>query len=196
MGAVTAVYLLWFKSEDKPVQTASDIITFSPDTPDETDPETSGFVWKGSANDPRSISLPTINAEGYVQKVGIDQSKQIAVPSNVFMAGWYVKSARPGEKGLSIIDGHINGQVKDGIFAKLSQLKAGDEFELEMGNGKVLHYKIKDVQTVKLSEALSYLFSQQPNIERQLNLITCGGDYDPSAKTYEQRIIVVGEQVE
>ncbi len=195
IGIVIALRLNSTDVLDAPVSAADRVITISTDTPDETPPEKSGFVWQGNNNDPKRIVAPSIGIDGYLQKVGLDQHNQIAVPNNVHMAGWYVGSARPGDKGLSIIDGHINGHINDGIFAKLSALLPGDRFSLELGSGKTLSYRVKEVQTVNLEDALNVLFSQDPSIDNQLNLITCGGNYLAKDKTYDHRIIAITEEI-
>ena len=161
--------------------------------PDEQKPPTT-YVWSGSPNDPKRITLPIINAQGFVQKVDVDQHQQMAVPNNIHMAGWFVKSQAPGSKGLSIINGHVDGHSLPGIFSELAKMGIGNQFTVEMGDGRVLNYAVKRVQTVPTAQAADALYSQDPGIARQLNLITCGGNFTESAG-YDQRIIVVAEQL-
>jgi LPXTG-site transpeptidase (sortase) family protein len=172
--------------------TNSDVITFSTDNPGEEPPGTD-FVWKGGANDPKAIRLTSVGIEGYIQKVGVDQNTQIAVPNNVHFAGWFVNTVRPGEPGLSIIDGHLNGTSRGGIFRNLNNIAPGAQFEVEMGDGSVKVYRVKEVLTVDLDKSAEVLFSQQPGIKSQLNLITCGGTYNKEQRFYQQRVIVIAE---
>lgn len=141
-------------------------------------------------NEPLSIEITRVGIKGYMQKVGVDQHQAIAAPNNVSLAGWFVDSVRPGEKGLSIIDGHVSGRSKDGIFKNLSQAQAGDEIVVTMGNGQKFTYKVSEVETVPNDQAASALFEQNPQAASQLNLITCGGAYDQQSRQYEQRVIV------
>ena len=55
--------------------------------------------------------------------------------------------------------------------------------------------KVFKVETVDTDKAEAALFSQNLKIKNQLNLITCGGDFDKSKKVYDKRIIVSAEQV-
>lgn len=168
----------------------SDVIRYSTDHPSEVKPDKKTYQWTGAANEPKFISLPTISTEGFVQKVGVDQHKAIAVPDNIYVAGWFTDYQRPGEPGLSIIDGHVDGHVNVAIFNKLASIKKGEEFFLTLGSGKVLDYKVLDVVTVKESDAVNPLFSQDPTVKSQLNLITCGGKFDAKKVSYDSRVIV------
>jgi LPXTG-site transpeptidase (sortase) family protein len=176
------------------VEGSTETVTNSTDTPEE-EPPTDNFVWVGKSNDPKYIRLPSVSIEGYIQNVGIDQNSQIAVPNNVHFGGWFVDTVRPGELGLSIIDGHLNGTSRGGIFRNLKNVKVGDEFEVEIGDGTTQQYRVIDTQTLDNDKAADVLFSQKFGILSQLNLITCGGTYDKSAKIYEQRVIVISEHI-
>jgi hypothetical protein len=172
----------------------TEIITYSTDNPSE-EPPIDNYIWIGNVNDPKYIKLPSVGIQGYIQNVGVDQNAQIAVPNNVHFAGWFVDSVRPGSLGLSIIDGHLNGTSRGGIFRNLESLKKDSEFEIEMGNGNILQFKVIDVVTVSLEKAVDVLFSQYPNVLSQLNLITCGGTYNKEAHKYEQRVIAIAEYI-
>ncbi len=168
----------------------AEVITYSTDAPDETEPGPD-FTWKGAANDPKKIIIPSLGIDNYIQNVGVDQNSEIAVPNNVHMAGWFVDSVRPGDKGLSIIDGHLDGRARDGIFANLTQLEQGAQFTIEFGDGSTRTFVVKSVQSVDLNEAADVLYSQDPSISNQLNLITCGGNFDRDSRLYDKRVIVV-----
>lgn len=166
----------------------------SPNKPEEVDPVKAGYIWQGSAEDPKKLVISKIRVDSYVQNVGIDNN-QIVAPSNIYIAGWYVNSARPGKKGLSIIDGHLNGFKHDGIFINLDKLRPGDELSIEMGNGSKYNYKVIGNDTVDEKKASAYLFNQSPKVIKQLNLITCGGNYDKNNRYYDKRVIVSAEQI-
>lgn len=170
------------------------LINYSVEVPEEELPS-DNYKWQGSELDPKSINISSINLNGYILNVGIDQNNEVAVPPNVHLAGWFVESVRPGEKGLSIIDGHVDGLNVGGIFKNLNSLKNGDEIKIVMGNDKVYTYRVKDIKTVFLNEAAGVLFSQDPTITSQLNLITCIGTYLNDQRTYDHRLVVISELI-
>ena len=168
-------------------------VTHSLDKPNESPPPKT-YAWKGTAADPKYINLPTIAAAGFVQFMGVDQNRQVAAPESIYLAGWYVNSVRPGEVGLSIIDGHVDGYQKPGIFNHLALLKPADQFTVERGDGRKLTFRVRQVATLDVSAATQELFARNPDIASQLNIITCGGTFKQSTG-YDQRVVVTAELV-
>jgi len=167
----------------------SGIVTISVDEPEETEPK-EYFV---APDMPKRILIPNINVDGYIQLVGIDKDYRIAVPSNVHLAGWYINSAKPGEIGLSIMDGHRDGSTVGGVFRNIEKLKKGDEIQIEYGDGSIRDFNVVEVKQVSIEDAYNLMYEKRDAIERQLNLVSCGGKYSKTQKTYEDRIIVIAE---
>lgn len=170
------------------------VVAISSDHPSEAPITKQSYHSTATGTEPKYLEFPSIKTAGYVQKVGIDQRRQVAVPTNIHLAGWFTQSAPPGDPGLSVIDGHLDGYHQPGIFAHLSSLKPGDHFSLELGNGSIIKYKILTVQSLPLTQAAGALFSQTPGVSRQLNLVTCGGSFKTSSG-YDQRVIVTSMQI-
>lgn len=145
------------------------------------------------ADQPRYIDLPTIKAAGYIQQVGVTSTQAMAVPTNVNLAGWYNASAKPGEEGLSIMNGHITGNYVPGIFRHLSELKTQDIITVEYGDSSKRSFKVISIREYSLTEINAAMFAKLSGISRQLNLITCSGTYDTKAHTYSSRTLVVAE---
>ena len=193
VAGVTTGIILNRQNNEK--QAAGEVLTYSTDKPEETKPKKETYKWQGQPTDPKFITLPTIKADGFIQKVGVDQNKQIAVPNNIHVAGWFNQSVLPGEKGLSVIDGHVTGRVNNGIFKDLDKLKDGDTFKIEFGNGTSKDFKVVKKVDVLVKDAAGVLFSQEPGIERQLNLITCSGVFDKKSQSYPNRLIVIAQSL-
>ncbi len=191
-GVCLAVHARHIHPKIAPPTAVKNVVTKTIAKPSTTPLTTSNYTSTAAPNEPSSISLPTIGAEGYIQKVGIDQYSQMAAPTNVHLAGWYINSLLPGQAGLSIIDGHVDGyQHNKGIFGQLSKLRAGDVFTVTFGNGSHKSFSVKSVQLVDAGSVPDVLFAHDPGTTSQLNLITCGGDYDGVSHTYDKRTIVV-----
>lgn len=174
------------------VETIPEVVV-SDELPSEEKPPVEYVV---AANNPRSISIPAVGISGFIQKVGINKSNEIAVPNNIHFTGWYVNSVKPGEKGLSIIDGHVDGpSVEVGVFSNLNAVEKDQTFEIEYGDGSKVQFKVIEKIQVKVTDADKVLFSKRKEVESQLNLITCGGNYNRSEHRYEDRIIIVSEKI-
>lgn len=175
--------------ETTPSDTAEAVV-YSTDTPDESKENAESYDWSGQADDPKKVTIPSAGVEAYVQRVGVDQYGKMAVPTNIHLLGWFVDSVKPGQKGLSIIDGHFGGRTMPAVFAELGTLQVGDTFVVERGDGKVLNYSVIKTTTIPEAESASVLFSQDPQVKSQLNLITCGGIYDSARQTYSDRVVI------
>jgi sortase A len=170
---------------------ANSVVTEDSAEPSETKPDTSNYVV--AAKDPRSITIGSIGVDGLIQKVGLTKDNAVATPNNVHIAGWYTSSVRPGEPGLSVIDGHVSGKYADGIFKNLRQTKAGDSFMVEFGDKSNKRFEVVEVRTLPERSSAEYLFTKRNTISNQLNLITCGGKFNKSTQTYDDRVIVVSK---
>lgn len=179
------------KEKEEQEKNAKKIVTFSTDKPDEYEPTS----YEVDPDMPHTIHIPRIQRVGYIQQVGIDQFNNITVPNNIYMAGWYVHSVKPGKRGLTIIDGHRDGVVNKGLFFNLETLLKGDLIEVKYGNGEIVKFKTFKVVTVKEKDARKYLFSKDIKIASQLNLISCVGVYDPEKNNYDKRIIVMAKKI-
>jgi len=174
-----------------PARPTPSVVTVSTDHPSES-PLPASYHSTATGNQPSFLNIPSISASGYVQAVGVDQNRQIAVPTNIHLAGWFANTVTPGDLGLSIIDGHLDGYHLPGIFANLAQLKPGDTFEVDLASGLKRAFRIRTVQSLPTSQAAGALFSQLPGVSRQLNLITCGGAFK-QASGYDHRIVIAAE---
>jgi len=134
--------------------------------------------------------MPSIDVNAPLQKVGIDQHGEIAVPSNIHVAGWFFDSAKPGKPGLSIIDGHLDGTREKGVFSRLAVVSVGDRFIIERGDKQILTFEVFLIKTVKEADAATILFSQDSATPSQLNLITCSGSFNKKSHNYNDRVIV------
>lgn len=145
---------------------------------------------------PRAIKIPTLGVNARVLHLGVKKDNSLAAPSNIYDAGWYTASARPTDKGGAIlIDGHVSGPTKPGVFYGLKKLKGGEEIVLERGDGQALTFVVKQIETVTTGEVdmLRLLNSAEPG-RLGLNLITCGGEFDAKNSAYKSRVLVFAVQ--
>lgn len=142
---------------------------------------------------PKTIELSRIGVSGYIQKIGLRGNSEIGVPSNISVAGWYSGSVKPGDKGISIIDGHLQGSYRPGIFEHLDQMMPGDTIKITFGDDSSKSFEVVRVKSYPRAKASAMLLSHDPAISRQLNLITCGGEYQEDNKEYAERVLVVAK---
>ncbi len=202
IGVILAVALLliaygvlgfwqWYQAtHDSNPTIPTEVVTVSTASPSETPPTQACLDYKTADTQPRLIEIPSIGASGCVQRVGVDQDNNIAVPTNIHVAGWYVNSPSPGEEGVSLIDGHVLGRYADAIFVKLEDLKANDMVRVQRGDMSWLEFTVVDVARYPVEEVMGHLFQPLDGVKSQLTLITCTGTFDSHSQTYDERVVV------
>jgi len=170
------------------------IITEDVQEPEEKRPDMNQ-EYSVPAEQPRRIIIPSTTTDGFIQKVGLTSKNAVAVPNNIHVAGWYINSVVPGAEGLSIIDGHVSGKYENGIFYYLKKLKIGDTFQIEFGDKSLKTFEIIDTKQLPESESAEFLFQKNSDIKEQLNLITCGGNFNKDSQQFADRVVVVSRLV-
>jgi LPXTG-site transpeptidase (sortase) family protein len=172
-----------------------EVVRHSTDNPDETKP-ICDESYQVEPNKPRKIEIPSLNVSGCIQQVGVDENNNIAVPTNIHVAGWFVDSVLPGEAGVSIIDGHVQGRYEEAIFKQLVNLKAGDQIIIEYGNRDIRTFEVVSNSNHTIEQTASEQFIQLEDVDKQLTLITCGGNYDQALGEFDERIVVRSKLIE
>jgi LPXTG-site transpeptidase (sortase) family protein len=184
------------KSHEAEAQVASMSNTNSGnDKPDETHPGNIKSYQVGPTM-PRFIRIPKLTVEARVKRIGIKANNELQAPTNIFDTGWYDGSSKPGEgAGAALIDAHVSGPTKHGVFYDLKKLVAGDAIQIERGDGKLLNYKVVSsksfpVDSVDMASTLVSVDPAKPG----LNLMTCDGQYDSKTDQYKNRLVVYAVQ--
>lgn len=170
------------------------VVSWSVERPDET-PVDINQPYSVPDHYPRSISIPSIGAEGFIQQVGVLDTGEVAVPSNIHYGGWYNGSALPGSDGVSLIAGHVNGRYTPAIFKQLETLTAGDRFIVELGDRSELEFEIVSIEAYSVDDIDDVFMSHDSSIAQQLNLITCAGSFDADTQQYSERVLVKSMRV-
>jgi sortase (surface protein transpeptidase) len=170
------------------------IITYSTDTPDEK-PVPQESAYSVPADQPKRILIPSISTEGFIQRVGKDQYNAVGVPANIHFAGWYVESVKPGDTGLSVIDGHVSSRYGSALFAKLGKMQQNDIIQIEFGNNSVRQFQVVDKRELPETQTAKYLLAKREDIDQQLNLVTCGGTFNKTSDKYNNRLVIVSKRI-
>jgi sortase (surface protein transpeptidase) len=139
---------------------------------------------------PVRIRIKKINIDTIIEKVGNDARGRMDVPKGVNNAAWYEPGYKPGMVGSAVIAAHYDTPTgAPGPFFNVSKLEAGDVIETEDVNGKLLKFKVASKQMHKdASFPINEVFARAD--KPRLNLITCSGTWDKTAKNYSDRLVV------
>ena len=148
------------------------------------------------SNMPRFLQIQKINLNSRIQKVNSDSGGNINMPKNIYDIGWYEGSAKPGEKGVSFLNGQANYNGGPAVFANLGKLVKGDEIAIETGGGNYINYKVVKTNEIPAEKIKLINLLDPVEIEGQgLTLMTLSGQYDQKTKTYPNRTVVFAEKI-
>lgn len=142
---------------------------------------------------PARLRIPAIRVDTPVMRLGLATDGTVEVPPITAddRAGWYRHSPTPGQKGPSVILGHVTvGAYGDGVFRRLAELHAGDKVVVRLENGTTTVFTVDEVRTVAKADFPTD--DVYGDVDRpELRLITCGG---PRAGAgYRDNVIVFAE---
>ena len=163
--------------------------------PAEDKPTTASMgSYKVAPDLPQQIIIPKLYVYARIRSLSVNSNNELQAPGNIFDAGWYNASAKPGSgpgSGAMLIDGHVHGPTQPAVFANIKKLVAGDSIQIIRGDGKKFSYSVVKTQNVDAAnlDIGSSLTSAIPG-KSALNLITCGGRYDRKTSQYLERTIV------
>jgi sortase A len=124
-----------------------------------------------------------------VQQVGLDEAGAVGVPSNYTDVAWYTASARPGNPGNAVIDGHLDSKTGPAVFYRLGDLQPGDDVFVTTADGVELRFVVTALETYATDDAPTFsVFG--PATAPRLNLITCDGTFNRAVHQYDQRLLV------
>jgi LPXTG-site transpeptidase (sortase) family protein len=135
------------------------------------------------------VVIEKIGVNAKILNVGLTKEGNMEAPANIYDAGWYKNSAKFGQKGTSVLAGHLNGALKEeGVFFKLDKLQAGDLITIRKNDGTKYTYKVSKTQKYDSTARPSEVFTSTSGTH--LNLITCTGPWNSDKSQYDQRLVV------
>lgn len=145
---------------------------------------------------PTRLRIPKIGVYAPFTALVIGSSGQLEPPpaDNTNLVGWYSKGVSPGEKGTSVIAGHVDTTTSAAVFANLDDLEPGDRFSVERADGQTANFVVDSAETFEKDDFPSkrvYDNAKRPEVR----LITCAGDYDHSVKDYTENLVVFAHLV-
>ncbi len=137
---------------------------------------------------PTMIRIGDIGLEAPILSVGVDDRKQLDVPA-ADTVGWYEHSSLPGQSGATVLAAHVDYGGQPGAFFNLADLLPGDSLEVVMSDGTVMRYRITGNTVYDKTELPAEEVFRKSG-ETVLQLITCGGQFDPEERSYLANVVV------
>lgn len=169
-------------------------VALSQPAPTQTQTISSSPVVNSGNGSPVRIQIPKINVDAPFQYNGLNQDGSMEIPNNVIDVGWFTGSVRPGEKGTSVITGHvaqIRGGIvtKPGVFFNLRDLRVGDTLAVTNDKGESITFVVRETRNYDPSADATDIFTSKDNAAH-MNIITCEGTWNPDQLSYSQRLVI------
>ncbi|HET8929417.1 MAG TPA: class F sortase [Acidimicrobiales bacterium] len=145
------------------------------------------------ASRPVEVNIPAIGVQSPVRSLGLDSAGELQVPQpGPFYddAAWCRCSPTPGERGPSVIIGHVDSAASGpSVFYRLGALQPGDTVSVSRDDGTTATFRVDGVRRFRKDAFPTRLvYGNTP--DAQLRLITCGGPFDGSGGHYVDNIVV------
>ena len=138
---------------------------------------------------PVRVTVPAIGVDASVQDVGLADDGSMGVPVGYNDVAWYQLGVDPGQAGYTAFTGHISSIYYPGVFYNIDELSKGNTVHVFGDDGSELVFMVQEVDRYPAdSFPMSKIFTDTP--VSGLVLITCGGDWDPVAHLFADRIVV------
>lgn len=148
---------------------------------------------------PLQVRIGTISVDAPLVPVGLEDDGAMEIPHRVAEIGWYDPDGLgvvPGQTGTAVLAGHVDSRSQGrGALYDLRDLQVGETIEVDLDDGTVQRWLITDIiqypkDVLPLEEVFTWAGPSR------LVLITCGGEFDRTARSYTDNLVVYAEPLE
>jgi Sortase domain len=139
---------------------------------------------------PVLLAMPAYGVQADVVPI-LSSPGSLSVPANPRQVGWWIASALAGSaRGSTVVDGHVDSASAGiGALSVVSRLRAGDLITVRTDTAGTIRYRVYARHSYPKDTGLpSTLFTSSG--PAHLVLITCGGPFDATARSYLDNIVV------
>jgi sortase (surface protein transpeptidase) len=138
---------------------------------------------------PIAVRIPAIGLAVWLTQLGLNADGTVEVPTSVKVPGWFSPGPSPGQVGSAVILGHVDSSEGPGVFFQLRSLQPGNQITVNLADGVVATFQVTSVVMYQKTQ-----FPDQQvygsNGSSELQLVTCGGTFDPQTGHYLSNIVV------
>lgn len=138
---------------------------------------------------PLAVRVPSIGLDTPLIRLGLNPDGTVQVPSGFNQAGWFTPGPSPGEIGAAVLLGHVDSYHGPAVFYRLGQLHPGDLILVAREDHTTAPFTVDAVRAYpKTGFPTTTVYG--PIDYAGLRLITCGGPFDRTTRSYDDNIVV------
>lgn len=144
---------------------------------------------------PVTLDIPAIGvAAEPLLGLGLNADDTVEVPTDYARAGWFDRGPAPGEVGSAVILGHVDSSRGPAVFFRLRELRPGDRVEVGLADGSTGLFAVTAVETYPKEQfPARRVYASMGS--RDLQLVTCGGEFDRVTGHYLANVVVYTSMV-
>jgi hypothetical protein len=139
---------------------------------------------------PVAVQVPALGVRARVVAAGVaGAGDALALPGDAATVAWYRHGPAPGERGSSVLAGHVDYRGERGVFGRIGELALGASVSVAYADGTSRGFRVvarRAYRKTRLPREL--LFSTTGRA--RLALVTCGGRFDRQSGHYESNVVV------
>ena len=138
---------------------------------------------------PARVTIPAIGVDSALTAIGVDGSGALVPPADYSVAGWFAAGPAPGEVGPAVLAGHVDDRSGQAVFFRLEDLAAGDQVVVTDSGARAHTFAVTRVAAYpKTAFPTAEVYGATADPE--LRLITCGGTFDRTRRSYTDNVVV------
>lgn len=143
------------------------------------------------APQPIGVRIPDLSIDAPVDAVGLDPDGAMEIPADVRRAGWFQPGAGPADtEGSAVLSAHVDDVSGGaGAFYRLKDIAPDTSIIVDFEDGSSATFTTTALTRHPRNDLpVAELFRRDG--PPTLTLITCGGRFDPVARSYEENVVV------
>lgn len=137
---------------------------------------------------PTRLRVRAIGVDTALESLALGAGGELRPPGDGDKVGWYADGTAPGDVGPAVLAGHVDSVRGPAVFYRLREIRSGDTIEVVRG-GRTVNFTVTATAWYpKRTFPADRVYGPTP--DRQLRLITCGGVFDRSLRSYRDNLVV------
>jgi hypothetical protein len=137
---------------------------------------------------PTRLRVEAIGVDTALETLELGADGELQPPRTNGKAGWYADGTAPGDVGPAVLAGHVDSKQGPAVFFRLREITAGDKIEVTRDDRTVTFTVTSTAWYPKNDFPTERVYGPTP--DRQLRLITCGGVFDRTLRSYRDNLVV------
>ncbi|MCD0452033.1 class F sortase [Actinocorallia sp. API 0066] len=141
-----------------------------------------------AVGDPVRLRIPAVGLSTEIIPLRLDGKGKLIAPKRFDVVGWHRAGPEPGERGTAVVAGHVDSRSGPAVFYRLSDLAPGTRVHVDTDRGQTFTFTVTRLERHPKSDVPDSVY--RPSRTPELRLITCGGSFDQTRRSYRDNIIV------